>query len=76
MPESQEVAIAKLQENMTFMKQEISDIKEIVKGFDTKLDEALRKKADKWVEKVLIWAGVTCGAAILVIIVRFVILYK
>ena len=41
-----EIKIALLEQNQATMANEISEIKEIVKSFDAKLDKALEKKAD------------------------------
>ena len=73
---SEETRIALLEQSQTAMSKEISEIKKIVSGFDEKLDRALDKKANKWVERVLIWAGVTVGASILTYVVSSIIKYN
>lgn len=54
-----ETKIAILEANQKNMSDDLSEIKEIVKAFDTKLDKALEKKADIWVEKAISWFSYT-----------------
>ena len=67
MSELPETRIALLENNQRIMSQEISEIKEIVTKFDEKLDKALEKKANVWVETAFTWllytiAGFIVGA--------------
>ena len=66
----------KLEEFQLDNKEQHTAIMEAVNKLESKLDYAIGKKADKWVEKILIWAGMTIGAGILTLIVRWVILIE
>lgn len=65
--------LAVLEERQQTMSDEISEIKEIVKSFDQKLDKALEKKADVWVEKAISWAIYTVVGIVLSAMVYLVI---
>lgn len=62
-PETRERLTA-LETNEKNVMQELQDIKQMIKDLDSKLDCALEKKADRWVEKVLTWVGALIGASI------------
>lgn len=66
----------KLEQSIQDNKEAHSAIMDSIKSFEEKLDIAIGKKADKWVEKVLIWAGMTIGAGVLTLVVRWVILLE
>jgi len=70
-PPEQKIAV--LEANQKNMSQEISEIKEIVKAFDEKLDKALEKKADIWVEKAISWFSYTVVGVVLLAIINQVI---
>ena len=70
---SQETRLALLEKSQADMSKEISEIKNIVKSFDEKLDKALEKKADVWVEKAISWAVYTIIGAFLMAILYIVI---
>lgn len=63
-PETRE-RLAKLETNHTNLMEKIEEILTRFDKFEDKLDKALDKKANIWVEKVLIWLGVFIGAGIL-----------
>lgn len=63
-PETRE-RLAKLETNHTNIMEKIEEILIRFDKFEDKLDRALDKKANIWVEKVLIWLGVFIGAGIL-----------
>lgn len=65
--------LALLEQAQKTMSDEISEIKEIVKNFDQKLDKALEKKADVWVEKAISWAIYTVVGIVLSAMVYLVI---
>lgn len=69
----QDNKITKLETCFEFMNEKLTNIEKMVYAFDAKLDQALSKKADKWVERVMIWAGITVGTVIVGILVRTVI---
>ena len=50
----QENKITKLETCYQFMTEKLENIEKMVVAFDAKLDKALEKKADKWVEKFLV----------------------
>lgn len=70
---SYETKFALLEKAQEIMSNEISEIKEIVKSFDSKLDKALEKKADIWVEKALSWVIYTILGAVLMALLYTVI---
>lgn len=53
MAESELTRLALLESNQKTMSNEISEIKKIVESFDAKLDKALEKKANVWVEDAM-----------------------
>jgi hypothetical protein len=66
-PETRE-RLATLETNQNNFMTELQEIKSMIKELDGKISCALEKKADKWVEQVLIWVGITIvGVAITII---------
>lgn len=70
---SSETKFALLEKAQEVMSNEISEIKEIVKAFDSKLDNALNKKADKWVQDAMSWFIYTILGAVLLALLYLVI---
>ena len=60
-----ETRFALLELNQKTMSDEITDIKNIVMAFDAKLDKALEKKANVWVEDAMRYVIYTCAGIIL-----------
>lgn len=69
---TQDNKITKLETCFEFMNEKLINIEKMVVNFDQKLDQALSKKADKWVEKVLVWAGIATGTVVIGMLVRFI----
>lgn len=65
MSELPETRIAVLEANQTTMSKEITEIKEIVQAFDAKLDKALEKKANVWVETAFTYLLYTIAGIII-----------
>jgi len=63
MEEKERIAI--LETNHKNIMEKIEEILEKVDNLEKKLDCALDKKANIWVEKVLIWLGIIIGTGIL-----------
>jgi len=72
---SYETKFALLEKAQEIMSNEISEIKEIVKSFDSKLDKALEKKADVWVEKAFAWA-IYLVAGIFITTITYLVMKK
>lgn len=73
MAESELTRLALLENNQKIMSNDINEIKEIVKSFDEKLDKALERKADKWVEDALKY-GIYTVVGILITAIMYVII--
>lgn len=65
--------LALMQQNINTMGGKVDKIEAKVDKFDEKLDKILAKKADKWVEKVIIWAGAVAGAAIITALMSLIL---
>ena len=59
------IRIAVLETNQNNIMEKLDSIVARFDKFEEKLDKALEKKADKWVEKVLTWLGLVVGSGIL-----------
>lgn len=70
---SAETKFALLEIKQENMSQDIDEIKSIVKTFDEKLDKALEKKADIWVEKAFTWTTYLVMGAVITALVYLVI---
>lgn len=63
-PETRE-RLVKLETNHNNIMEKIEEILKRFDNFETKLDCALEKKANVWVEKVIVWLGIFIGAGVL-----------
>jgi len=78
--EKQNIIITKMNKDIEYMKKDIGEIKKAIKGFDETLKAGLaqnqkefleaikeldKRKASKWVERVMISAGAIIGIALL-----------
>jgi hypothetical protein len=74
-PETRE-RLAKLETNqLNYMEQntkEHQELKELIIGIKQDLKETLEKKANIWVEKVLIWIGIAIGTGIVGFVTWFI----
>lgn len=70
---SAETKFALLETKQESMSQDIEEIKYIVKSFDEKLDKALEKKADYWVERAMTWFIYLVMGAVITALVYLVI---
>lgn len=50
-----------------------TNITELFKGLEEKIDKALSKKANKWAEQIWVWIGTVVGGAGLVILIGIVV---
>jgi CHASE3 domain sensor protein len=50
-----------------------TNITELFKGLEEKIDKALSKKANKWAEQIWVWIGTVVGGAGLVILIGIII---
>lgn len=66
----QDNKITKLETCFEFMNEKLTNIEKMVIKFDEKLDNALARKADKWVEKVLIWGGGIIGTSLILYVIE------
>lgn len=68
-PENQALQINTLTLMMEQNTKDHEEIKKSIESFGRRLDESLERmentKADKWVEKFLLWAGAIIGASVL-----------
>ena len=75
MPESPETRIALLENNQDVIMEKLEDIIKRFDKFEEKLDKALEKKADVWVEKALSWLLYTV-AGIIVLALMYLVIKK
>jgi len=75
MPESPETRIALLENNQDVIMEKLEDIIKRFDKFEEKLDKALEKKADVWVEKALFWLLYTV-AGIIVLALMYLVIKK
>lgn len=59
------IAIATLTANQENIMEKLEELVKRFDSFEEKLDKALEKKANVWVEKFMVWAGIIIGAGIL-----------
>lgn len=79
-PEEQAIQINTLEIMMTQNNKDHEDIKKMILNFGTRLDESLERmenkfneKANKWVEKVMIWMGTAVGVVLIGLLIRWVV---
>lgn len=72
--ETEETRIALLEQNHQQMMEKIDTIIERFDKFEVKLDKALEKKANKWVETAMYWGFTSVGVVAIGLLVRWVIL--
>lgn len=87
MKETQEIEIALLKQNQQTIMEKLvefqesnreqhEDIRALLKSMEDKLDRALEKKANKWVETGFIW-GLSCGGVVFIgLLVRWLVLVE
>ena len=73
MKENLETRIALQEQQTKTIMDKLDNIIERFEKFEEKLDRALDKKADKWVETAVSWAGYTIVGAVLLALVYLVI---
>jgi molecular chaperone GrpE (heat shock protein) len=71
-PETRE-RLAKLETNHCNIMEKLDEIVERFNNFENKLDKALEKKADVWVEKAVSWAGYTVVGSVILALLAIVI---
>lgn len=62
---STEVRVAVLESEHQNIMEKFEELIKRFDSFEEKLDKALEKKADKWVEKLIIWLGIFIGTSLL-----------
>ena len=70
-PETRE-RLKALEVNNKNIMDEIREIKDLIKELKFDLKQALNTKANKWTEKVLLWAGLAIGGAIISFLTWFI----
>jgi len=76
MPDDLAIKINSLEIMMEQNNKDHLEIKELISEMSKKIDKALEKKANKWVEKVVVW-GLSCvGVVFIGLLVRWVVLLE
>lgn len=69
----QDKQIAVLSTNHCNIMEKLDEIVDRFNNFENKLDKALEKKADVWVEKAVSWAGYTVVGSVILALLALVI---
>ena len=65
MPKNLSERVIKLETTQPYIMEKIENIERLVLEIKQDVKEALANKADKWVEKFIVWAGGVLGASVI-----------